>query len=293
MPKELLAAYQNGNYMVKLYSDGTKIKQSIENSFISAFPDSIDLKITNYCDQNCPMCHEKSNENGKHADLDVPFLKTLKKGTELAIGGGNPLSHPDLVPFLKQMKEQGIICNLTVNEKHLSAQKDLVLTLIREKLIYGLGISVRAYNAEAVAFAQGYPNAVLHIINGIFTDYDKIANKGVKILILGYKKFGRGEGFFSSEIQNQMNITKEILPSIIKGFKCVSFDNLALEQLGVKGIISSKEYNEMFMGADGEGTMYIDLVKAEFARSSTSKERFALQAEIKPMFEKIQLRETV
>jgi hypothetical protein len=154
MPRELLALYQNGNYVVKLYSDGTKIKQSMENSFISAFPDSIDLKITNYCDQNCPMCHEKSNENGKHADLDAPFLKTLKKGTELAIGGGNPLSHPSLLPFLKQMKEQGVICNLTINENHLKAYNDFILRLIHEKLIYGLGISLKAYNKQAVAFAM-------------------------------------------------------------------------------------------------------------------------------------------
>ncbi len=289
MPRELLALYQNGNYVVKLYSDGTKIKQSMENSFISAFPDSIDLKITNYCDQNCPMCHEKSNENGSHADLDAPFLKTLKKGTELAIGGGNPLSHPSLVPFLTKMKSQGVICNLTINENHLSTYNDLVLKLIREKLIYGLGISIKAYNKKALAFAMGYPNTVLHVINGIFTDYDKIANSNVKILILGYKMFGRAEAYFNDEIKSQMNITKEILPSLFDKFRRISFDNLALEQLNVRSQIPTQAYEEMYMGDDGESTMYIDLVQKEFAKSSTSTKRYPLQNEIIPMFKQIQV----
>lgn len=289
MPRELLALYQNGNYVVKLYSDGTKIKQSTENSFISAFPDSIDLKITNYCDQNCPMCHEKSNENGKHADLDAPFLKTLKKGTELAIGGGNPLSHPSLLPFLRQMKEQGVICNLTINENHLKTYNDLALRLIHEKLIYGLGISLKAYNKQAVAFAMGYPNTVLHVINGIFTDYDKIANPNVKILILGYKKVGRGITYFNDEISKQMNITKEILLSLFDKFRRISFDNLALKQLDVKSLIPLEKYNEIYMGDDGESTMYIDLVNKEFAKSSTNTNRYLLMDDIIPMFKQIQV----
>lgn len=288
MPRELIAYYQNGNYVVKQYSDGTKIKQTTSDCFVSAFPDSIDLKITNYCDQNCPMCHEKSNENGEHADLSAPFLKTLKKGTELAIGGGNPLSHQELVPFLEKMKSQGVICNLTINENHLEAYNDLVLRLIRKKLIYGLGISIKAYNKQAVAFAMGYPNTVLHVINGIFTDYDKIANLNAKILILGYKMVGRGITYFNDEIRKQMNITKEILPSLFNKFRHVSFDNLALEQLDVKSILSKADFEQMYMGEDGESTMYIDLVNKEFAKSSTSPDRFLLMDEINPMFKHIQ-----
>ena len=112
---KLLTVYRNGNYTVKLYSDGTKVKTTKDDKFIADFPDSMDLKITDYCDMNCPMCHEKSSINGKHGNLNEEFLSTLKRGTELAIGGGNPLSHPDLIPFLTGMKEQGVICNLTVN----------------------------------------------------------------------------------------------------------------------------------------------------------------------------------
>ena len=96
----LIHTYKNGNYFVSIFDDGSKVRYTNEDEFNAMFPESIDMKITNYCDNNCPMCHELSNKDGKHAKLDSPFLNTLVKGTELAIGGGNPLSHPELETFL-------------------------------------------------------------------------------------------------------------------------------------------------------------------------------------------------
>ena len=136
---------------------------------------------------------------------------------------------------------------------------------------------------------MGYSNTFLHVINGIFTDYDKIASNNVKILILGYKMVGRGVAYFNDEIKAQMNITKEILPSLFGKFRRISFDNLAIEQLNVKAQIPKEDFEGMYMGDDGESTMYIDLVSKEFAKSSTSTERYPLQNEIIPMFKKIQV----
>lgn len=282
-----IAQYRNGNYTVKLYNDGTKIKTTKEDNFIAKFPDSMDLKITDYCDMNCPMCHEKSSVNGKHGNLNEEFLSTLKKGTELAIGGGNPLSHPDLIPFLTRMKGQGVICNLTVNETHLKKEQKLINELISKKLIYGLGVSIKAYNEYATTFAKSYKNTVLHVINGIFTDYDKISDQDLKILILGYKMFGKGENYYSEEIENNKQHTKELLPSLLDKFDCVSFDNLALDQLDVKNLISKEEYESMYMGDDGEATMYIDLINRQFAKSSTSVDRYPIEENIITMFDKV------
>ena len=282
--RRLIASYENGNYSVKLYSDGTKIKETDEDSFFAAFPDSIDLKITDFCDTGCPMCHEMSSPDGKAGNLDEPFLSTLRAGTELAIGGGNPLSHPSVVPFLWRMKRQGVICNLTVNSVHLKRERELVSELIGAGLIHGLGISLSRYDCETVNFARGYPNAVLHLINGVFEDYEKIADLGLKVLLLGYKRFGRGEDFFSSAVEDNMKRTRELLPTILDRFAVISFDNLALSQLDVRGMIGDEEYEGMFMGEDGDASMYIDLVKREIAKSSTSRERFPLGNDIIPIF---------
>ena len=50
-------------------------------------------------------------------------------------------------------------------------------------------------------------------------------------------------------------------------FDVVSFDNLAIKQLCVKDILSTKEWNEFYMGDDGAATMYADLVEKKFANS--------------------------
>ena len=287
MDNPLIGYYQNGNYLVKFYQNGTKIKQTSAEKFVANFPDSIDLKITDYCDKNCPMCHEKSSVFGLHGNLNQNFLKTLKKGTELAIGGGNPLSHPHLEQFLNKMKSRGVICSLTVNASHLLADNKRIQALIENKLIYGLGISLQEYNQEVVNFAQKYNNAVLHLINGIFTDFDKLYDKNLKILILGYKKFGKGEKFFSKEIENNMLALKNTLPSMLNRFKVISFDNLALSQLNVENLLTKDEYQSIFMGNDGDSSMYIDLVNSQFAKSSTSVERLPIGEDIITMFSQI------
>ena len=86
-----LSIYRNGNYDVYLFDDGTKIRHRPDEvpddqQMIPAFPESIDLKISNRCDIGCPQCHEKSVPNGELADLNDPILNTLQAGTELAIG---------------------------------------------------------------------------------------------------------------------------------------------------------------------------------------------------------------
>jgi hypothetical protein len=59
---------------------------------------------------------------------------------------------------------------------------------------------------------------------------------------------------------------------------------LALKQLDVKSIISPGEYESMYMGDDGEATMYIDLVNRQFAKNSTSVDRYPIEKDIIPMF---------
>ena len=108
----------------------------------------------NYYISNCLVhnCHEMSNKEGQHGDLKVLINKTreLPAGVELAIGGGNPLAHPELLPFLMLMKNRGIISNLTVNQGHLKRYYHLINYLIKENLVKGLGISITNNNFKFV-----------------------------------------------------------------------------------------------------------------------------------------------
>lgn len=282
----ILGRYRNGNYTVTLYRDGTKEKFTKEDEFKAEFPDSIDLKITDYCDLACPMCHEKSSLQGGHAPLDAAFLGTLRAGTELAVGGGNPLSHPRLTEFLTGLRKRGIVPNLTVNERHFLQNRQFVEELMERELIFGLGISLYRAEEETLSFASSHPSVVLHAICGL-TDISGCYDRNLKILFLGYKRFGRGEAFYSEKIAENIAALDRNLEEICSRFRVVSFDNLALAQLRLKERMSEEEWERSFMGEDGEASMYIDLVTGTFARSSCSVERYPLESDVKSMFEKI------
>jgi hypothetical protein len=283
----LLGEYKNGNYRVEIFDDGTKIRETNDDSFISVFPECMDVKITNCCDMNCPYCHENSTTNGLHGNiLQAEFINSLHSFTELAIGGGNPLSHPDLIEFLKLLNKKNIIANITVNQKHFIDNQPMLQYLVGEKLIYGLGVSFTKPTDELIMCLNMFPNAVLHIINGVVNveDLQKLYDQDFKILILGYKQLRRGNDYYSEIVKNNKSIIYKELPNIIKRFQIVSFDNLAIEQLNVKRLMSDKQWNEFYMGDDGQFTMYIDMVNKEFARSSTSTERYKIKNNIVDMF---------
>lgn len=285
---KLLSKYKNGNYSVKLYDNGTKVRFTKANTYESEFPENIDIKITDYCDAGCPFCHEDSSVKGAHGDLLLfDFYKSLRPGTELAIGGGNPLSHPQLNMFLHTMKKQGIVCNLTVNSKHLNTDVIHKLEqLIAQEYIYGIGVSVNEYNPEVIEFAKNHENVVLHIINGImpYRDIMNIASKDIKILILGYKQFRRGKEYMDALVTERMVILKDNLYQVMHSFHTVSFDNLAIEQLNPSRHMTADEWQQFYMGDDGKFTMYIDMVKQEFALNSTSETRYDLMRDIDSMF---------
>ena len=291
----ILGQYKNGNYSVMLMSDGTKIRYNKDNFFLPERPESMDIKINNRCDMGCQMCHENSTPDGKHGDiLDLPFFDTLLPYTEIAIGGGNPLSPPDLVLFLKQLKERKLIPNMTVNQFHFMQNLDFITELVDKKLIYGLGVSLMSVTDAFITAIQQFQNAVIHAINGIVhpMQLENLAHKNLKILILGYKEFRRGEIMYknqSAAIEEIKSMLYDKLPTIINDnwFNIVSFDNLAIKQLKPQRIMSEDEWNEFYMGDDGQFTMYIDLVNREFAKSSISTERYPLENDIKIMFDKI------
>lgn len=287
---KILGIYTNNDYQVAIFEDGTKIRYNKLEAFHPVKPECIDLKITNRCGMGCPHCHEDSTPDGVHGDiLNLPFLDTLHPYTELAIGGGNPLEHPDLLEFLTGLAARRLIANMTVNQKHFMDNLPALQDLTEKGLIRGLGVSVSRVNDDLLQALAGFPNAVVHVINGVIEEGElrKMFGKDLKVLILGYKRFRRGVEYYSWVVQARMDRMAEILPEILGNFAVVSFDNLALRQLPVKEQMPEEDWERFYMGDDGQFTMYIDAVKREFAKSSTSMERFALMDDICDMFEAV------
>lgn len=308
---KFLKGYENGNHIVKIFDDGTKIKEtghfeevclpgkkcgykkwvpSDEDHFTYDFPENADIKITDYCDAGCAYCHENSTTKGVHGDLRriEKTLDSLHAGTEMAVGGGNALAHPDLIWFLEKLKSRGVLANITINQKHLKPYKDLICKLVAENLVHGIGISlVNSSNKDDFDFIDTLgDNVVIHTIAGVLDEKDFEVLKGRKILILGYKNLRRGSSFLEKDfvnINHRMDMLRVVwLPQLRKECKVVSFDCLAIEQLDPKKTlnISQEAWDTLFQGADTDvkdkdgnitcATMYIDVPTMTVARMSTA-----------------------
>lgn len=299
----IINKYNNGPVTVEIYDDGTKIREWDDEKYgiepELEFAESLDVKITNYCDMNCAFCHEKSSTSGKHGNLikfiDIIEKSNLPKGVEMAIGGGNPLDHPDITMFLNYCKEKGLLINMTVNLNHLCKEnyQTQMIQYIDKQLVRGIGISITNntfINKELLdtltKFVKLSNNVVLHIIEGI-NDYKVFDNRlfdwvnknhiSPKVLILGKKDFGRYANLSKEqqEIDNRKTIEWEnniikFIQRVSKANGVVSFDNLAIERLDLLSKLPEKVVSQNYMGADGTHTGYCDLVEWKFAKQSTS-----------------------
>ena len=288
--------YHNGNYDVFIdLENGTKVRKNDLDNLTPEFPESFDYKITNKCHHNCPMCHENSNPSGVHGNImNDKFIETLHPYTELAIGGGNPLEHPDLEMFLRKCKSLKLIPSMTVHQDDFISNLDFLRMLRDEELIWGIGVSVSYVTDELIEALHEFPNAVCHIIAGIATGavINKLAHNDLKVLILGYKIFRRGEALYekdSTNIDFLIQYMYDILPDMVNNgwFNTVSFDNLAIEQLKPGRLLTKEQYDEFYMGDDGNFTLFVDSVNKNFGVSSTAKERFPIADNIIEMFNKV------
>lgn len=289
---KVIGMYKNGNFYTTLYDNGTKVRENDLDFFEPAFAENCDVKITDRCDGGCSYCYEGCILNGKHGDVLSPkFLDTLHPYTELAING-NSLDHPDLVPFMQKMKEKKIILNMTVNQKHFERHYNLIREWTNKRLIHGLGVSLNRPTDSFVKQIKLIRNAVIHVINGVFSpeDYEMLKDNDLKLLILGYKNLRRGTEYYEKN-EEAVNVLQkwlyENLDKIDRHFYVVSFDNLAIKQLDVKRLMSEEQWNKFYMGDDGDFSFYIDLVEGRFAKNSMSMKRWPIMDNIDDMFNKV------
>lgn len=270
----LLHSYVNGGYTTSIYSDGTKIRRTIDATSAPILPEQMDLKITNWCDAGCAWCHENSTVKGAHGDLHVAadLLSQLNPGTEIAIGGGDPISHPDFAWFVRTLRGFGLVPSVTVNGRHFDRSLSLLQELTTEGSLFGVGFS---YHNKLPDW--DYEHLVVHLIAGINSpEVMDAATRSHKVLLLGYKHFGRGKKHFDVKTEavssNLAQWYRELFSVAEKHH--ISFDNLAIEQLKPQRLFARADvFKCQYMGEEGMFSMYLDAVTQTFGISSYSQDR--------------------
>jgi hypothetical protein len=186
------------------------------------------------------------------------------------------------------MKDKGIVCNITINSKSLVGNWIDCLPYV-----HGVGISLGNEPSEKTLELIKYAlNPVIHVIAGVtpLSVIEQLYDRNISLLILGYKQVRFGVTYYNtnaSDIDSTHVKWYTELPKILTRFKTVSFDNLAISQLNVRRLFTTDEWDEFYMGDDGQFTMYVGLVNNVYARSSTSIEKFDIKSNIRDMFNHI------
>lgn len=275
--------YRNGNAVVTLYSrDGTRIIEYPDNEPLTLqTPLNIDIRVSTQCPygydttkqkSTCTFCHESALVKGQECDYgilqQVLMDAKLPRGTEIALGVNEVMNN--LIQFVKNLYRLGLVVNITMNERYITEFGD---TGLKQMLpyVFGLGISYRSLQGclSLPDWIADYPHTVIHVINGIdnFDDVKELGVKYHKLLILGEKDFGfnRGKVDLSTKEHKQW---KSNIMQLTEIFDIVSFDNLGLQQLEIRGKITDEEYKSFYQG---EHSMYINAVEQYFAPSSRTR----------------------
>lgn len=109
-----------------------------EDPTCAPWPELADISISNYCTKGCSYCYRSSDEHGAFMSLkDYEHILTQlthkKWGNvfQVALGGGEPLEHPNLISILNITRAHNVIPNLTTNGEKITieicnALKDII-----------------------------------------------------------------------------------------------------------------------------------------------------------------------
>lgn len=275
-------------------STGTKIRISLKDKVApyrkSSTPELVDLKITQYCDAGCKFCYMGSTKEGVHAPLEkiktyVDMLADLKV-MEIALGGGEPTTHPDFAEILEYIDLKGMVANFTTFSIKWLTDAKIVEAV--KKYVSAIGVSVlsekdlnKVYKIEEVVNTKNKINktetAILaqHVLGSVPEDVTtrmliEAWSKGVNVLLLGYKKVGFGKDYTPYPVDQILLMLK--LSIIERKYYSSEVSFLAVDTAFVnkfrKFLKELHISNKLISSPEGKFSMYIDAVEGQAAPSS-------------------------
>jgi hypothetical protein len=239
----------------------------------ATYPELVDLKITDYCSNNCQYCYMDSNTDGKHAKKQDIYSIISKLADmevfEISLGGGDALTHPDFFKIISWCKYKEIVPNFTTHRINWIRQPEY------KKVIETIGtFSVTVTQPEEIMQLYSIMNSNLlplnkcsvNIVAGVVDTYSlelllKVAEKfGIRVIMLGYKSTGRGSNFKPQKC----NIFEAI--DNCKQLPSISVDTAIINNYSEE---MKKRYPSiLYDSSEGEFSCYIDAVDMKIGKSS-------------------------
>lgn len=177
------------------------------STYIASAPELVDIKLTDWCDLACKFCYQDSTKKGQHAPYQAinRILVDLSMAGvfEVALGGGEPMAHPEFSLILQRCKELGIVPNFTTrNYEALTTERFADFA----KECGSIGVSIATPDDVAALMAiedkiTVYKDKLtLQVAMGAQSNADfqsmltmlEGTNAFSGLIMLGYKDVGRG-----------------------------------------------------------------------------------------------------
>ena len=139
------------------------------------YPEFYDVKITGKCSGKCDFCYQDSKEGDYHYKNVVEKINKFfgamdenQRPFQVAIGGGEPTSHPDFKNILKAFYKLGIMPNYTTNGMWIEESMMQVLNATGR---YCGGVAVSCHSHLENYWRE---SAKLYADNGIMLNFHHI-----------------------------------------------------------------------------------------------------------------------
>lgn len=193
------------------------------------YPEFYDIKLTGFCEGKCPWCYMDSKETDSHYSNAIEKIKNYfepmsenERPFQVAIGGGEPTSHPNFIKVLKTFKDLGIEPNYTtngmfVNYSEYPSEKELDILKYTQMYCGGVAVSCHPHLLKywSVAARQFNNHGIKLNFHIIISDkesidyfkeiYDEWNDKVEYFVLLPYGNQGRAK---TKEIDWEYLITK-------------------------------------------------------------------------------------
>lgn len=182
-----------------------------ENPVFAPVPELADISISNRCSKGCDYCYRSSIQDGALMTLKdycdiLDSMNSSEYGNvfQVALGGGEPLEHPDFFDIIEETVKRGIVPNFTTNGRLLTAETfhrlegkvgALAISIVKmeELIAFAHILKIRngiKVNLHYILSSDSIEEAI-EIVKGKYNDWLYDVNA---IVFLTYKPAGRGDG---------------------------------------------------------------------------------------------------